>query len=190
MSRYLTTVLAEWNSWEHGKWTVRFILTLMFTNLNSPRLIAACTCTSQLGCAFRLGRRHCQKLRSRSLFYFKTDIVLCFHSLFCLWNSDFSSSPATKLNTWVIVIQTFTSIGLPRTALTISDSTRIHHTLKWHYKCCRQGFPKTQLIQNSFIHLLFQGVQKIHYSIIRVKCTWSVASGLWGSYSRWHSQTW
>ena len=96
---------------EHGKWTDMFVFTLTFTNLYSTSYVEGCMCTSYLGYTFLLGRI-LQKLCSRSLFDFKTDIVLCIHSVFCPWNIDFSSSFTITLTNEVTIFHRDTSADL------------------------------------------------------------------------------
>lgn len=100
-------------------------------NLDSACNVGENTCKSLLRNAILLRKIHCRNLWSRSLFYFKTDLVLFIHSCLCPWNSDFICSFTMKFTTGVIMFHKVTLTDLLKRALTTSDTTRIHHVLKW-----------------------------------------------------------
>lgn len=108
---------------DYGQWTVILIFSWTFRNLYSPIQVVDYTYMSYLGYAFLLGRIHCRKLWFRSLYYFNTDIVLCFHSIIFSWHSDFSSYFAVKLTTEIIIFQKDTSTELLKTVCIISGTT-------------------------------------------------------------------
>lgn len=103
--------------WDYSKACDTFIFTLIFANFDSPNYIVNCTCMSKWRYDFLLGRIHCRKMWSRSVFQFIAGILLCIHSHIFPWNSYFSSTFPIKLTTEVIMFHKYTSTDWLKTAL-------------------------------------------------------------------------
>ena len=186
-------VWSEWNFLESQQADCYLHIYCDIHSLDSAWNVGENTFKSLLRYAVPL-RIHSRKLWSRSLFYFKTDLVLLIHLCFCPWNSDFICSFAIKLTTGVIMFHKVPLTDLPKRGLIISDGTRIHHVLKWvpvhGLSNPLTGFPKNVLCKILFIPLWFQGVQTLHCCIIRGECTLGMTSILLVLYSLWTSQIW
>lgn len=84
-----------------------------------------------VGVCFSSWKNTLQKSAFQKLILLQNLHSLYVHSLFCPWNSDFSSSFTVKLTTEVIMLHKDTATDLLETAFIISATTTIHHILKW-----------------------------------------------------------
>ena len=146
-----------------------------------------------VGVCFSSWKNTLQKSAFQKLILLQNLHSLYVHSLFCPWNSDFSSSFTVKLTTEVIMLHKDTATDLLETAFIISATTTIHHILKWipvhGVTNATNGFSQKPASYEIFSFPIYFEVFK-HFRAVSLQ--WN-AFGVWqetGSYSHCHSQTW